>query len=66
MASGTAYARLHGNAHWLSDVVAGAAIGVYTGAFTLNRRYSHVSPVAINVAPTEVGGLSLQFSYTPR
>jgi membrane-associated phospholipid phosphatase len=66
MASGTAYARLHGNVHWLSDVVAGAAIGVYTGAFTLNRRYSHASPVAINVVPTEVGGLSLQFSYTPR
>lgn len=66
MASGTAYARLHGNAHWLSDVVAGAAIGVSTGVFTLNRRYPRVSPVAINVAPTEVGGLSLQFTYTPR
>jgi len=65
MASGTVYARLHGNAHWLSDVVAGAAIGVSTGAFTLNRRYSRVSPVAINVMPTEVGGLSLQFTYTP-
>jgi membrane-associated phospholipid phosphatase len=66
MASGTAYARLHGNVHWLSDVVAGAAIGVYTGAFTVNRRYSRVSPVALNVVPTEVGGLSLQFTYTPR
>jgi membrane-associated phospholipid phosphatase len=66
MASGTAYARLHGNAHWLSDVVAGAAIGVYTGAFTLNRRYFRNSPVAINVAPMEAGGLSLQFTYTPR
>jgi membrane-associated phospholipid phosphatase len=66
MASGTAYARLHGNAHWLSDVVAGAAIGVYTGAFTLNRRYFRNSPVAINVAPMDAGGLSLQFTYTPR
>jgi membrane-associated phospholipid phosphatase len=66
VASYTAYERLHGNAHWLSDVVAGAAIGVSTGAFTLNRHYSHKSPVAINVAPMEVGGLSLQFTYTPR
>jgi hypothetical protein len=66
MASGITYERLHGNVHWLSDVVAGAAIGISTGAFTLNRRYSRVSPVAINVAPTEVGGLSLQFTYTPR
>jgi membrane-associated phospholipid phosphatase len=66
MASGTAYARLHGNVHWLSDVVAGAAIGVYTGAFTLDRQYFRDSPVAISVAPTDVGGVSLQFTYTPR
>jgi membrane-associated phospholipid phosphatase len=65
VASGTAYARLHGNAHWLSDVVAGAAVGVYTGAFTLNRRYSRNSAVAINVRPMDTGGLSLQFTYTP-
>jgi membrane-associated phospholipid phosphatase len=65
MASGTAYARLHGNAHWLSDVVAGTALGVYTGAFTLNRRYSRNSSMAINVVPMDAGGLSLQFSYTP-
>jgi membrane-associated phospholipid phosphatase len=65
VASATAYARLHGNEHWLSDVVAGAAIGVSTGAFTLNRHYSRNSAVAINVTPTEVGGLSLQFTYTP-
>lgn len=66
MASGTAYARLHGNVHWLSDVVAGAAVGVYTGVFTLNRRYSRNSQVAINVVPMDAGGLSLQLTYTPR
>ena len=66
MASGIAYARLHGNAHWLSDVVAGTAIGVSTGAFTLNRRYHRNMPLAINVAPMDAGGLSLQFTYTPR
>lgn len=64
-ASGIAYLRLKGNVHWLSDVVAGSAIGVYTGVFTLNRRSSRTSPVAINLAPTDVGGLSLQLTYTP-
>jgi hypothetical protein len=39
---------------------------VSTGIFTVRRSYSRVSPVAINVAPTEVGGVSLQFTYTPR
>jgi len=66
MASAIAYARLHGNVHWLSDVVAGTAIGVSTGAFTLNRRYHRRTPLAINVAPMDAGGLSLQFTYTPR
>jgi membrane-associated phospholipid phosphatase len=67
MGGGIAYARLHGNVHWLSDVVAGTAIGVYTGAFTLNRRYFRNSPVAFNVVPMDAsGGLSLQFTYTPR
>jgi membrane-associated phospholipid phosphatase len=66
MASAISYERLHGNAHWLSDVVAGAAIGVYTGAFTLNRAYSSHEPLAFSVAPTEAGGLSLQVTYTPK
>ena len=65
VASGTAYARLHDNAHWLSDVVAGAAVGAYTGVFTLNRRYSRNSQVAINLVPMDAGGLSVQLTYTP-
>jgi membrane-associated phospholipid phosphatase len=67
MGAGIAYVRLHGNVHWLSDVVAGTAIGVYTGAFTLNRSYFRNSPVAFNVVPMDAsGGLSLQLTYTPR
>ena len=33
----TAYARLHHNQHWLSDVVAGAALGTSTGFFVMAR-----------------------------
>lgn len=39
MASFTAYERLKHNAHWLSDVVAGAALGGSTGLFVLDRTY---------------------------
>jgi membrane-associated phospholipid phosphatase len=66
MASFTAYERLHGNAHWLSDVVAGSAIGLWTGVFVTQRQLFLHSPVTFNVAPTEAGGISLQLTYTPR
>jgi membrane-associated phospholipid phosphatase len=66
MASFTAYERLHGNAHWLSDVVAGSAIGLYTGSFVMNRQFLQNDHLAFNVAPTEVGGISIQLTYTPR
>ena len=65
MASATAYARLHGNQHWLSDVVAGSAIGVYAGAFTLNRRLAQHHALTFNVTPTDAGGVALQLTYTP-
>jgi membrane-associated phospholipid phosphatase len=41
MAGYTGYARLEHNAHWLSDTVAGAAIGMSTAHFVMNR---HDSP----------------------
>ncbi len=66
VAGATAYVRLHGNVHWLSDVVAGSAIGLYTGAFVTNRQLFHNDDLAIHVAPTDVGGLSVQLTYTPR
>jgi membrane-associated phospholipid phosphatase len=66
VASFTAYERLHGNAHWFSDVVAGSAVGLYTGVFVMKRQFFRDSPVAVNLAPTEVGGISIQLTYTPR
>jgi membrane-associated phospholipid phosphatase len=41
IAAGTAYRRLEGNAHWLSDTVAGAAIGIATANFVIDRREHH-------------------------
>ena len=38
IAAGTAYGRLHDNMHWLSDTVAGAALGIATARFVLNRQ----------------------------
>jgi membrane-associated phospholipid phosphatase len=45
IAGGTAYTRLHENQHWLSDTVAGAALGIATARFVLNR-HSGTTPDA--------------------
>ena len=38
VATGTAYLRVHENVHWLSDTVAGTALGIATARFVLNRQ----------------------------
>ena len=38
VAAGTSYVRIHENVHWLSDTVAGTALGIATARFVLNRR----------------------------
>jgi membrane-associated phospholipid phosphatase len=38
VASATAYVRISENVHWLSDSVAGAALGIATARFVLNRQ----------------------------
>lgn len=61
VASFTAYERLKHNAHWLSDVVAGAALGGSTGVFVLDRTYGGRSASsALSVVPTD-GGLMLAY-----
>jgi hypothetical protein len=38
VAGATGYVRVSGNVHWLSDSVAGAALGIATARFVLNRQ----------------------------
>jgi membrane-associated phospholipid phosphatase len=57
----TAYARVHDNVHWLSDTVAGAALGVATAHFVMNRRYGNRREPAVMVVPVS-GGLMLTYS----
>ena len=64
-AAATGYLRLHDNAHWLSDVVAGAAVGIATAHFSMNRRLDRVQRLEglnLSVAPIPGGGLELNFS----
>jgi membrane-associated phospholipid phosphatase len=62
----TAYLRLHDNSHWLSDVVAGGAIGVSTAVFTLNRRRAlRDNDVAFSVSPAAGGGVAVNITWTP-
>ena len=60
----TAYERLKHNAHWLSDVVAGAALGAASARFVLVRRYEAQSALGahIEVSPAPGGGLMLSYS----
>jgi hypothetical protein len=61
LAAATAYARLDSNAHWLSDTVAGAALGIATAQFALKRRYAHAHPAGLMLLPVD-GGAMLTYS----
>jgi PAP2 superfamily protein len=61
LAGATAYARLDHNAHWLSDTVAGAALGIATAQFTMERRDRHLDRSAVTIIPME-GGAMLTYS----
>jgi membrane-associated phospholipid phosphatase len=66
MAVTTSYFRLHDNTHWLSDTVAGAAIGAATARFTLNRRAQRQSDWDVSVMPAQGGGAMVSFNYELR
>jgi len=56
----TAYERLKHNAHWLSDTVAGAAVGTATALFVVHRTYRTSALAGLTVAPVD-GGLMLAY-----
>ena len=61
VAGATGYIRLDHNAHWATDVVAGAALGFSTARFTMNRRSAVASRTSMALVPAD-GGLMLTFS----
>jgi membrane-associated phospholipid phosphatase len=62
MASATAYLRVHENQHWLSDTVAGAALGIATGRFSTHRRLQRAHDWNLSVTPSQYGGVKLTFN----
>ncbi len=60
---GTAYLRMKHNAHWLSDTVAGAALGAATAHFVLDRsaQREEQEGMEMSVVPVQ-GGMMLAFS----
>jgi membrane-associated phospholipid phosphatase len=59
MATATAYLRVHDNQHWLSDTVAGAALGIATGRFSTHRRLERAHDWNVSVTPAPYGGLMM-------
>jgi membrane-associated phospholipid phosphatase len=53
---GTAYERLKHNAHWLSDTVAGASLGIASAHFAMNHTYGAAAEKSrISVIPVDRG-----------
>jgi hypothetical protein len=64
VAGATAYVRVKDNLHWTSDTVAGAALGLATARFVLNRREHADVHTSFDIEPTKNGwraGYSVQF-----
>jgi len=63
IAAGTGYLRMHENVHWLSDTVAGSALGIATARFVLNREEGKEPTAALSFQPTKDGWM---IAYTKR
>jgi len=61
VAGATAYMRVDHNAHWTTDVMAGAALGLTTARFTMNRREGTRTRTTVSLVPSN-GGVLLTFS----
>ena len=66
VASGIGYTRLHENVHWLSDVVTGAAIGIASARFVINRREARQNQGDFSLTPMSGGGAMLSYSVQLR
>ena len=64
LAGATAYIRVKDNQHWLSDTVAGGALGAATARFAMNRNEARHPPLDVSVGPAQGGGMSVSFNYT--
>jgi membrane-associated phospholipid phosphatase len=60
VAGATGYARVNENVHWLSDTVAGAALGIATARFVLNRQNAQ-SQASVQFEPIK-GGWRVSYS----
>jgi hypothetical protein len=54
-ASATGYIRIKDNEHWLSDTVGGAALGIATARFVLNRQNAGSNLAALQFEPIKNG-----------
>jgi hypothetical protein len=63
IAGATAYIRVRDNEHWLSDTVAGSALGIATARFVLNRHSE--SPASVQFQPVK-GGWMISCSIRTR
>lgn len=59
----TGYERLKHNAHWLSDTVAGAALGTASAHFTMNRD-TRTEESSFSVVPAAGGGVMLTYRHS--
>jgi len=60
----TGYQRLKHNQHWLSDTVAGAALGAASARFAMKRRYPSQDETVLgglSIEPTSSGGLMVSY-----
>jgi membrane-associated phospholipid phosphatase len=63
LAAHTAYARMDHDAHWLSDTVAGAALGIATARFVMKRREQGDERASLTFVPSPRG---VAIAYTVR
>ncbi len=61
LAGATAYLRMDHNQHWASDVAAGAALGLSTARFVMNRREVTADQTTFAIAPGAEGGVMFTF-----